>query len=399
MELLRRCCVRLFATSYAKSSFHEGSINPFADVQWIARPFMKRNMPKNHVLAKPHRSLKAVTLLDEETRINWHVIDAKGKSVGGLSAQISRLLQGKHRPDYSPLKVSGDSVVVVNAIHAKFSGHSWDTKIYRFERKTHPGGPKVVTAKTLMARNPSMIINLAVKRMLPNNRLRQLFYRRLFVYPGALHPHWQLPQVVVPAQPPPEAPCCPFSLTLPREEDAAERINALNEAAELAAREASGLGGTTVSVLRWKFSLGVKRPQDDTLIVPKLEERGASLDPLGMLNIISSASLACLGSDREADQPDAASAPNTAGSPIAAHACRYLKLNHRKGVYLRLATRSLRCSGSAAAFNGRVCGSGGVAEISMNIEFPFGGTRALPHWSSGVIEIMALHCETKTHWW
>ncbi|OEH76753.1 50s ribosomal protein l13 [Cyclospora cayetanensis] len=131
--------------------------------------------------------------------------------------------------------------------------------LFPLRRAAHPGGPKVVTAKTLMARNPSMIvsptggeivegkgggINLAVKRMLPNNRLRQLFYRRLFVYPGALHPHWQLPQVVVPAQPPPEAPCCPFSLTLPREEDAAERINALNEAAELAAREASGLGGT-----------------------------------------------------------------------------------------------------------------------------------------------------------
>lgn len=58
------------------------------------------------------------------------------QSVGGLAAQICRLLQGKHRVDYSPLKVSGDSVVVVNAIHAKFSGHTWDTKIYRFPRKS-----------------------------------------------------------------------------------------------------------------------------------------------------------------------------------------------------------------------------------------------------------------------
>ncbi|CDI80921.1 50S ribosomal protein L13, putative, partial [Eimeria acervulina] len=165
MEWLRRSCRRLFATSYAKSSFHEGKIDPFANVQWIARPFMKRNMPRDHVLAKPHRSLKAVTMLDEETQNHWHILDAKGKasvsarnrSVGGLAAQICRLLQGKHRVDYSPLKVSGDSVVVVNAIHVKFSGHTWDTKIYRFPRKTHPGGPKVVTAKTIMARNPSMI--------------------------------------------------------------------------------------------------------------------------------------------------------------------------------------------------------------------------------------------------
>ncbi|KAL8450435.1 hypothetical protein Emed_002523 [Eimeria media] len=232
MDWLRRSCCRLFATSYAKGSYHEGKIDPFADFQWIARPFMKRNMPKDHILAKPHRSLKAVTMLDEESRNHWHILDAKGKSVGGLAAQVCRLLQGKHRVDYSPLKVSGDSVVVVNAIHAKFSGHTWDTKIYRFPRKTHPGGPKVVTAKTIMARNPSTIINLAVKRMLPNNRLRQIFYRRLFVYPGALHPHWQLPQVVVPARPPPEAPCCPFSVTMPSPIDAAARINALNKAAE-----------------------------------------------------------------------------------------------------------------------------------------------------------------------
>ncbi|KAL8432435.1 hypothetical protein Efla_000212 [Eimeria flavescens] len=212
MDWLRRSCCRLFATSYAKSSYHEGKIDPFSGVQWIARPFMKRNMPKDHLLAKPHRSLKAVTMLDEET------------------PQVCRLLQGKHRVDYSPLKVSGDSVIVVNAIHAKFSGHTWDTKIYRFPRKTHPGGPKVVTAKTIMARNPSTIINLAVKRMLPNNRLRQIFYRKLFVYPGALHPHWQLPQVVVPARPTPEAACCPFSVCLPDAADAAARIHALNKA-------------------------------------------------------------------------------------------------------------------------------------------------------------------------
>ncbi|KAL8430320.1 hypothetical protein ACSSS7_005988 [Eimeria intestinalis] len=153
-------------------------------------------MPKDHILAKPHRSLKAITMLDEESRNHWHILDAKGKSVGGLAAQVCRLLQGKHRVDYSPLKVSGDSVVV---------------------------------------------INLAVKRMLPNNRLRQIFYRRLFVYPGALHPHWQLPQVVVPARPPPEAPCCPFSVTMPSSADAAARINAVNEAAESKVRQRGAL--------------------------------------------------------------------------------------------------------------------------------------------------------------
>ncbi|EDO06923.1 Ribosomal protein L13 family protein [Babesia bovis T2Bo] len=81
------------------------------------------------------------------------------------------------------------------------NGHSWDTKVYKFDRKAHPKGPKIITAKTMMGRNPAMIINLAVKRMLPRNKLRPFWYRRLFVYGGALHPHWNIPQVVVPVVP------------------------------------------------------------------------------------------------------------------------------------------------------------------------------------------------------
>ncbi|KAK2197350.1 bifunctional Ribosomal protein L13/Ribosomal protein L13 superfamily [Babesia duncani] len=80
------------------------------------------------------------------------------------------------------------------------NGHTWDTKVYKFDRKAHPKGPKILTAKTVMARNPGMIINLAVRRMLPRNKLRPLWYRRLFVYGGAIHPHWQIPQVVVPIE-------------------------------------------------------------------------------------------------------------------------------------------------------------------------------------------------------
>jgi len=128
----------------------------------------------------------------------WHVLDAKGLTVGHLAYRIGRLLQGKHRTDYNPLKVKGDHVIVVNTIHSVLPGHTWDAKVYRFSRKTHPGGPQIITAKTMMARNPPMILNMAVKRMLPNNKLRNLLYRRLYAYAGAIHPHWGIPQVVVP---------------------------------------------------------------------------------------------------------------------------------------------------------------------------------------------------------
>eukprot|EP00922_Rhytidocystis_sp_ex-Travisia-forbesii_P045136 GHVS01067278.1.p1 GENE.GHVS01067278.1~~GHVS01067278.1.p1 ORF type:complete len:235 (+),score=11.70 GHVS01067278.1:83-787(+) len=180
-----------------KGSFSEGNIDPFSKVQWVSRPFREKNMPRDHPHCRPHHSKEAITVADSETG-SWHVIDARGKSVGGLAARISRLLQGKHRVDYTPLHASLDNVILVNAIHVVYNGHTWDTKVYRFSRPSHPRGSKVMTAKTMMVKNPSMIMNLAVKRMLPNNRLRQIRYKKLYVYPGAIHPHWGIPQVVVP---------------------------------------------------------------------------------------------------------------------------------------------------------------------------------------------------------
>ncbi|KFG55083.1 putative 50S ribosomal protein L13, partial [Toxoplasma gondii FOU] len=93
----------------------------------------------------------------------------------------------------------------------------------------HPAGPKIITAKTIMARNPAMILNLAVKRMLPPNRLRPIMYRKLFVYAGALHPHWQVPQVIVPAKTPAEVSFLPFSVERADPVQAAARIAALGD--------------------------------------------------------------------------------------------------------------------------------------------------------------------------
>ncbi|KJP85293.1 ribosomal protein L13 [Plasmodium fragile] len=182
---------------YPKASFHEQHINPFSNVQWKSTPFLKKNMPKTDIFAEEHVSQNAISVFDKE-KGNWFVIDAYNKSVGSLSVCISKLLQGKYRVDHNPNRVNSSSVIVVNAIHVKFYGHTWDTKVYKFTRKSHSKGPKIITCKTVFAKNPSMILNLAVKRMLPNNRLRQLYYRKLFVYPGAIHPHWGIPQVVVP---------------------------------------------------------------------------------------------------------------------------------------------------------------------------------------------------------
>eukprot|EP00386_Alphamonas_edax_P010395 GDKI01033628.1.p1 GENE.GDKI01033628.1~~GDKI01033628.1.p1 ORF type:complete len:226 (-),score=22.99 GDKI01033628.1:21-698(-) len=195
-------------------SFHEGIVNPFARVQWVSKPFRRRHMPRDAPTAAPHTSLKAITMANDHGA--WHILDAKNKTVGCLAQQIVRLLRGKHKVDYDPKMVTGDSVIVVNAIHVQFYGHTWDTKVYKFPRKSFSKGPKIYTAKTMFARSPGMILNMAVKRMLPNNRLRQVLYRKLYVYPGAIHPHWGIPQVVVP-KPPTTLPNLPvFSILRPQ---------------------------------------------------------------------------------------------------------------------------------------------------------------------------------------
>lgn len=193
--LLKR---RGFGPGNARSSFHYSDINPFSDNQWMAQPFAPHNMPSVSVHAEKHVSLKAISVKRENGI--WHVIDLAGLSVGRAAQFVARLLLGKHRVDYMPTKICGDSVILVNAIHATLPGHTWDTKVYKFwrTRKSDPRGPKIITAKSLMFRNPSMIFYLALKRMLPNNFKRNNLLRQTYIYPGAIHPHWGVPQVVVP---------------------------------------------------------------------------------------------------------------------------------------------------------------------------------------------------------
>lgn len=213
-RLMRK--TRRFDPAKSWQSFRDAKvINPFAEYQWISQPFPEHSMPKVAPDAKPHRSLKAVSHRDEKGW--WHVIDAAGRDVGKLAAFASRLLQGKHRTDYKASDVMGDSVIVVNAIHVFLPGHTWDTKIYRFyrNRKTDPRGPKVITATRLMMLNPSIIMSMAVKGMLPKNLLRPNWLRKFYCYPGAIHPHWGIPQVIVPVEKRPESVPSAFSIQEP----------------------------------------------------------------------------------------------------------------------------------------------------------------------------------------
>src|SRR5438128_10694780 len=100
----------------------------------------------------------------------WLVIDAADKVVGRLATQIANILRGKHRPEYTPHLDTGEFVVVINAAKIKLTGKKLQTKTYH-SYSHYPGGYKTVTAEQLMAKKPERILELAVQRMVPRNKL------------------------------------------------------------------------------------------------------------------------------------------------------------------------------------------------------------------------------------
>src|SRR5262245_13996152 len=118
----------------------------------------------------------------------WHVIDATDQVVGRLAVKIATILRGKHRPQYTPHLDTGEFVVVINAAKVKFTGKKWESKTYH--SYTHyPGGYKTVTAQALREKHPERIIELAVQRMMPRNRLGRQQMKKLKIYAGPSHPH------------------------------------------------------------------------------------------------------------------------------------------------------------------------------------------------------------------
>jgi large subunit ribosomal protein L13 len=124
----------------------------------------------------------------------WLVVDAEGKTLGRLASQIAAILRGKHKPTFTPHTDTGDFVIIVNAEKIHLTGHKMTDKIYR-RHTGYPGGMKEVAAKDLLQRRPTRALELAIKGMLPHNRLGADMYRKLKVYAGPEHPHAaQLPE-------------------------------------------------------------------------------------------------------------------------------------------------------------------------------------------------------------
>ncbi|HET9195281.1 MAG TPA: 50S ribosomal protein L13 [Vicinamibacterales bacterium] len=118
----------------------------------------------------------------------WHVIDAKDQVLGRVATLAARLLQGKHKPTYTPFIDTGDHVVVVNAEAVKLTGQKETDKVYR-RHSGFEGGLREERAVDVRKRRPVRLVEEAVRGMLPKTKMGDAMYRKLKVYPGAEHPH------------------------------------------------------------------------------------------------------------------------------------------------------------------------------------------------------------------
>jgi large subunit ribosomal protein L13 len=118
----------------------------------------------------------------------WHHIDAKGQVLGRIATKAATLLRGKQKPTYTNFVDCGDFVVVTNAKHVKLTGNKIEQKFY-FSHSGYAGGAKVTPVKRQMERDPRKVVMLAVRRMLPKNRLARQQLVRLKIYVADKHPH------------------------------------------------------------------------------------------------------------------------------------------------------------------------------------------------------------------
>ena len=118
----------------------------------------------------------------------WFCIDAANKTLGRISSEIARILQGKHKPIYTPHVDTGDYVIVVNAEKIKLTGKKLADKMY-YRHTGYPGGLKAMQASKLLEKDPAALVKKAVKGMMPKNQLNRESILKLKVYAGADHPH------------------------------------------------------------------------------------------------------------------------------------------------------------------------------------------------------------------
>jgi large subunit ribosomal protein L13 len=143
--------------------------------------------------------MKTWTAKPGEVERKWWVVDAKGQTLGRLATQISNVLRGKNKPQFTPHVDTGDFVVVINCDKIEMTGKKWSEKMY-YRHSRYFGSLKSLTADELRDKSPGEIIRFAVQGMLPNNKLANQLIKKLKTYGGAEHPHAKQKPMAMPLQ-------------------------------------------------------------------------------------------------------------------------------------------------------------------------------------------------------
>lgn len=132
--------------------------------------------------------MKTFSAKADEVKREWFVIDAENVILGRMAAEIARRLRGKHKPEYTPHVDTGDYIVVINAEKLAVTGNKMKNKVYH-KHTGYVGNMKSITLEKQLQKHPEVVIETAVKGMLPKNSLGRTMYRKLKVYAGSQHPH------------------------------------------------------------------------------------------------------------------------------------------------------------------------------------------------------------------
>ena len=133
-------------------------------------------------------SYKTVSANKENANKKWLVVDAEGQTLGRFASKVAKLIRGKHKTNFTPHADCGDNVIVINAEKIVLSGNKMSDKVY-IRHTGYPGGQRSLTAQEVLDRRPVRLVEMAVKGMLPKNKLGSALYRNLKVYEGSAHKH------------------------------------------------------------------------------------------------------------------------------------------------------------------------------------------------------------------
>ncbi|MBS4016525.1 MAG: 50S ribosomal protein L13 [Candidatus Latescibacteria bacterium] len=131
-----------------------------------------------------------------DVKREWYLFDANGKTLGRFATKIARVLTGKDKPTFTPHIDSGDFVIVVNAASFRVTGKKMTDKFY-YRHSGYPSGLKQTSLRDMLAKHPTRVLELAVKRMLPKNRMQARRMKRLMIYADANHPHQAQKPIVI----------------------------------------------------------------------------------------------------------------------------------------------------------------------------------------------------------